>query len=86
MEETRKTDSQSGKSDTRLTLFDRYQEHLTSLPSPGGNRCHTALLGVANLGILYVFFLNGRNPEADSPVRLALEDFRAERIMRRGQK
>lgn len=30
----------------------RYQERLRSLPPPGGNGCHVALLGAANLGIL----------------------------------
>lgn len=29
----------------------KYQEHLASLPAPGGNGCHVALLGVANQGI-----------------------------------
>ncbi len=38
--------------DIRQTLFDRYQDHLASLPSPGGNGCHGALLGAANLGIM----------------------------------
>jgi hypothetical protein len=33
----------------------------------------------------YSFFLNG-SPKVDFLVRLALEDFRAEMIMRRGQK
>jgi hypothetical protein len=34
------------------TLFNRYQTYLISLPSPGGNGCHVALLGAANLGIM----------------------------------
>jgi len=40
------------------SLVDRYQTALDSIPPPGGNGCHPALLGVANLG-LYA----GRCPE-----------------------
>jgi hypothetical protein len=35
-----------------ITLFNRYRAYLASLPSPGGNGCHPALLGAANLGII----------------------------------
>ncbi len=32
--------------------FALYQHKLATLPKPGGNGCHSALLGVANLGIM----------------------------------
>ena len=31
---------------------DRYHERLLTLPAPGGNGCHVALLGVADLGVM----------------------------------
>jgi len=33
-----------------MTLSERYAERLDSIPNPGGNGCHPALLGAANLG------------------------------------
>jgi len=35
-----------------MTLIEKYQVSLSSMPEPGGNGCHPALLGTANLGIL----------------------------------
>jgi len=35
-----------------MTLADRYQDRLASIPPPGGNGCHPALLACANLGVL----------------------------------
>jgi hypothetical protein len=37
---------------TTQTASARYREALGSIPAPGGGGCHTALLSVANLGIL----------------------------------
>jgi hypothetical protein len=34
------------------TLLDRYRKRLETIPSPGGNGCHVALLAAANLGIM----------------------------------
>lgn len=33
-------------------IEERYREALAAIPAPGGNGCHAALLGVANLGIM----------------------------------
>lgn len=35
-----------------MTANDRYNSALNSIPAPGGNGCHPALLGVANLGAI----------------------------------
>lgn len=35
-----------------MSLAERYQDKLASIPEPGGNGCHPSLLGVANLGVL----------------------------------
>lgn len=35
-----------------MSKLDRYQESLRTIPPPGGGGCHTALLAVANYGIL----------------------------------
>lgn len=35
-----------------MTVLDRYSKALESIPAPGGNGCHPALLSVANLGTL----------------------------------
>lgn len=51
MEEERDMDT-AKTCETSRALFDRYQAYLASLPSPGGNGCHVALLGAANLGVL----------------------------------
>jgi hypothetical protein len=39
-------------SNTGTAPFKRYQDYLASLPPPGGNGCHVALLGAANLGVM----------------------------------
>ncbi len=35
-----------------LMIAERYREKLTSIPAPGGNGCHPAILGAANLGVM----------------------------------
>lgn len=35
-----------------MNLSERYANALANLPRPGGNGCHVALLGVANLGVM----------------------------------
>ncbi|MGB3974695.1 MAG: hypothetical protein WBL58_11160 [Peptococcia bacterium] len=46
----------------------RYIEALRTIPAPGGNGCHTSLLGVANLGIM-----TGKDPhELHEEIRQAI--------------
>lgn len=35
-----------------MSLLARYQEALRNIPFPGGGGCHTAILGVSNLGVI----------------------------------
>lgn len=35
-----------------MTIHEKYSKALNEIPAPGGGGCHTALLGVANLGIM----------------------------------
>lgn len=35
-----------------MTIIERYQESRRNIPTPGGGGCHTAILGVANLGVI----------------------------------
>ena len=35
-----------------INILNNYKKRLASIPAPGGNGCHTALLAVANLGAL----------------------------------
>ncbi|MGD0236947.1 MAG: hypothetical protein ABSC55_20740 [Syntrophorhabdales bacterium] len=42
----------SSPSPNATTLLVRYQKRLETIPSPGGNGCHVALLAAANLGIM----------------------------------
>jgi len=30
----------------------KFQQELTNIPPPGGNGCHSKLLGIANLGVI----------------------------------
>lgn len=36
----------------RETYLERYKKRLATIPAPGGNGCHIALLGCANLGVM----------------------------------
>ena len=35
-----------------MNLLARYQDALPNIPSPGGGGAHTAILGIANLGVM----------------------------------
>ena len=35
-----------------MNLLARYNEALKNMPSPGGGGCHTAILGISNLGVM----------------------------------
>lgn len=46
------TPTESREVPGRLSIRSRYAAALASIPPPGGNGCHPALLGVANLGVM----------------------------------
>ncbi len=33
-------------------ILEKYRKRLSLIPAPGGNGCHPALLGAANLGVM----------------------------------
>jgi len=35
-----------------MTIQEKYIDKMNTMPVPGGNVCHTAILGAANLGLL----------------------------------